>query len=64
MNQLIAKFVAELKAQQDDIARNNCMQNRPAEFMHIEAGKYQGIQSALDALDNALRDHYEQEKRA
>jgi len=64
MNQIIAKFVAELKAQQDEIARNNCMLSRPAEFMHLEAGRYQGIQNALDTLDNILRDHYEKEKHS
>ena len=57
---LIVDYMASIKAKQEEISRNNCLINRPAEVMYVEAGKYQGLQLALDTLDNLLRDNTEE----
>ena len=57
----IAKFVAELKAQQDEIAKNVVLQPRVETLDYgVLAGRYQGIQNALDTLDKILRDDPEE----
>ena len=65
MNQLIAKFVAELKAQQEAIAAGAMFQPREDLLKYgVMAGRYQGIQNALDTLDSILRDNAEQELKS
>ena len=57
----IAKFVAELKAQQDEIAKSVVLNPRDETLDYgVLAGRYQGIQNALDTLDNILRDDNEE----
>lgn len=57
----IAKFVAELKAQQDEIAKSVVLNPRDETLAYgVLAGRYQGIQNALDTLDNILRDDTEE----
>ena len=57
----IAKFVAELKAQQDEIAKSVVLNPRDEALSYgVLAGRYQGIQNALDTLDNILRDDNEE----
>ena len=57
----IAKFVAELKAQQDEIAKSVVLNPRDETLDYgVLAGRYQGIQNALDTLDNILRDDTEE----
>ena len=57
----IAKFVAELKAQQDEIAKSVVLNPRGEALAYgVLAGRYQGIQNALDTLDNILRDDTEE----
>lgn len=57
----IAKFVAELKAQQDEIAKSVVLNPRGETLVYgVLAGRYQGIQNALDTLDNILRDDTEE----
>lgn len=57
----IAKFVAELKAQQDEIAKSVVLNPRDEPLAYgVLAGRYQGIQNALDTLDNILRDDTEE----
>ena len=61
---IIQKYVAELKAQQQEIATSTLI--RPhSEMLHygVMAGRYQGIQNALDVLDSILRDETEKELR-
>ena len=60
----IAKFVAELKAQQDEIAKSVVLNPRDETLDYgVLAGRYQGIQNALDTLDNILRDELNQEAK-
>lgn len=66
MNQnLVTRLIAKLKEHQTEIAVNEMM--RPhlsgSEF-GVQCGKYQGIQIALDTLENLLRDQLEEEKRS
>lgn len=60
---LLVDYMASLKAKQEEISRNNCLINRPAEVMYVEAGKYQGIQLALETLESFLRDELNQEAK-
>ena len=61
---IIQKYVAELKAQQQEIAASTLIRPR-SEMLHygVMAGRYQGIQNALDVLDSILRDETEKELR-
>lgn len=66
MNQsFIPKFVAELKAQQQELALAAMTQPR-SELVHygVMAGRHQGIQLALDTLDSIMRDELNQEKHS
>lgn len=57
------KFIAVMKAEQEQIAQGAMI--RPnADNYAIQAGKYQGIQFALDALESIMCDTYEKEKHS
>jgi hypothetical protein len=62
---LITLLISVLKEQQTAIAESAVL--RPSVeplFQGITAGKYQGIQIALDAIDAVLRDDINMEKRS
>lgn len=63
MSDIIFKLRSELQNKQRDIAV--CAMERPQSdpAAHaVMAGKYQGIQIALDVLEDLLRDQLEKEK--
>jgi hypothetical protein len=59
----LARAVAALKEQQAEIAVSACMQ--PKKDLHSlgeMAGRYQGLQQAIDTILSILRDDEEKEK--
>lgn len=64
MSDPILTIISKLKTAQMEIAVNNCLWPKPAEWMHTEAGKYQGVQLALDIIDNVLRDNISEEEQS
>lgn len=64
MNELIARLVGALKEQQAEIAESAMMRPRAEPVEHgVQAGRYQGLQQALDTIDALLRDEYEEQKK-
>ena len=58
VDKVLATIVARLKETQLEIARNNCMYPKNDAS---EAGKYQGLELALEIIEGTLRDTYEKE---
>lgn len=62
---IISKLISELKRAQEEFAKVGMMYPKSDPFEHgVQAGKYQGVQFALDTLDDILRDDNEKEKSA
>lgn len=62
---LISKLVGELKNQQASLAESCMLRPRENSLDYgVMAGRYQGIQNALDTLDDIMRDHNEQESKS
>lgn len=61
-NSLIPRFIAELKAKQAEISEAAMLQPR-SELLHygIMAGRFQGIQVALDTIESIVNDELKQE---
>ena len=60
----LQKYVSALKERQSEIAEG--AMERPASDLvgyGVQAGRYQGVQLALDTLDSILRDAYEKENK-
>ena len=61
---MITKLISALKYAQEEIATASMMRPKSDPFEHgIQAGRYQGFQLALEAIDNLLRDNNEKEQR-
>lgn len=65
MNQnLVSKFIAVIKDQQLGVAEASMMRPKSDPFEHgVQAGRYQGLQLALETLESLLRDDLNAEKR-
>lgn len=60
---MIGRLISELKRAQEEIATAGMMRPKADPFEHgVQAGKYQGVQLALDIIENLLRDENEKEK--
>ena len=60
---MIGRLISELKRAQEEIATAGMMFPKSDPFEHgVQAGKYQGVQLALDIIENLLRDDLEKEK--
>lgn len=62
MNKLLHKFRAELEAKQKEIAVAEMLRPHLDAVHGVIAGKYQGIQIALDTLEDLLRDQQEEDQ--
>jgi hypothetical protein len=59
---VIARAVAALKNQQEEIAKASCMFPKADPHAYgIQAGRYQGLQMALDTIDSILRSDDDEE---
>ena len=62
-NQLLAQIIGSIKEQQTVIAESAVLRPSSSKLMTgLAAGKYQGLQLALDVIDNVLRDDFEKEQ--
>jgi hypothetical protein len=62
-SQLTQRLIGAIKEQQAEISTSAMM--RPDNDIHkvgVLAGRYQGLQSALDTLEAILSDEYDKEK--
>lgn len=60
---MFGKLISGLKFAQEEIATAGMMRPKADPFEHgVQAGKYQGVQLALDIIENLLRDENEKEK--
>jgi len=61
---LISKYIGVIKDQQQGVAEASMMRPKSDPFEHgVQAGRYQGLQLALETLDSLLRDTIEEEQR-
>ena len=62
---MFGKLISDLKFAQEEIATAGMMRPKADPFEHgVQAGKYQGVQLALDIIENILRDENEKELSA
>ena len=62
---MFGKLISGLKFAQEEIATAGMMFPKSDPFEHgVQAGKYQGVQLALDIIENLLRDENEKELSA
>jgi len=62
---LIAKFIGEIKREQAETAEAAMLRPQRELFAMGEAsGKYQGLQKALDLLDDILSDQLKEEQKS
>ena len=64
MMRVLSKFREELKAQQKEIAEAEMLRPHHDAEHGVICGKYQGIQIALDTLENLLRDKLDEESKS
>ena len=64
-SRLTALLISRIKEQQAEIAESAMLRPESDPLKTgVLAGRYQGLQNALDTLDRILRDDDEQEKRS
>lgn len=57
--QVISQFIGAIKEQMAEISEDAMLRPKSSSFDHgVQAGRYQGLASALDTLDAILRDEY------
>lgn len=62
-DQVVVKFIGAAKLELQHLSETAMLFPKPDPFEHgVQVGKYQGVQSALDLLDNILRDSNEKEQ--
>lgn len=60
---IVARLIGAIKDQQADIAEAAMMKPVPELFeCGVRAGRYQGLQTALEILESILRDDEDKEK--
>lgn len=63
--QILVKFIGRMKQQQAELAEASMLRPKHELFgLGEAAGKYQGMQNALDILDDIIRDKDEKERTA
>ena len=61
---LLNRLVAEIKAEQNDLAKSSMLFPKPDPHSNgVQAGKYQGLERALEILDNIISADDEQERK-
>lgn len=61
MNEIVARLIGALKQKQGEIAESSMLRpSSDAMTTGLYAGRYQGLQVALDTIDALLRDEYEE----
>ena len=61
----ITTFIGEVKRNLAEMAEGAMQFPKADPFEHgVQCGRHQGVQLALDILDNILRDNLEKEKRS
>lgn len=61
-DQVIGRFIGAAKDKQRDLAEIAMKFPKADPFGHgVQVGQWQGIEFALDILDNLLRDHHQKE---
>lgn len=64
-DQILARFIGQIKQQQAELAEASMLRPKRELFgLGEAAGKYQGLQTALDILDDIIRDKDEKENKA
>jgi hypothetical protein len=64
-DRLLARFTGEAKEALAQTAADSMKFPKSDPFEHgVQCGRYQGIQFALDILEDILRDNLEKEKRS
>jgi len=62
---LVTKFIGHIKDQQLSVAEASMMRPKSDPFEHgVQAGRYQGLQLALETLESLLRDDLKEEQRS
>lgn len=63
--QLIAQLIGLIKKEKEGMAEAAMLFPKPLPFEHgMQAGKYQGLERALEILESLLRDDLEKEIRS